>query len=697
MTDKTLNPQNQSLNGGAPVAPEKALESWKEIAAYLNRDVRTVTRWEKSEHLPVHRHRHRARSSVYAYASELDAWREGRKPELESLQRSVRWRLSPAFAAFLIAAICVLSVGTGRRIRAADEKPQFRQVMISTSIPNTGGKLSPDGKKYAFVSESSLWIAPLDQSVQPARTGTPVRLTQGIRAFDRGGITISWSQDSKWIAFRAMKQGTNNPAIVYVISSSGGQPHQAAMTESLENLGFYSTALSPDGQKVYHVDGGLDQSRIYESNLGSTERRALTEPGTREPAVSPDGIWIAYLTLDPADTSTLRYPRQLWIKPLDGGDPVLAFEAPPGGFIGSPFWSPDGGKIALLVKTPGTGDLLEYTEIWTLSIGLDGRPSGPADKIALRKSTAIPIAGWTEQDEIALLFEAPHNSGLYSIPAEGGQPVQITDRWSTYPNLSADGKTIYYRADGEKPTWGLFQMATAGGSPSEIPFQGEALGIPIPGGGPSLSPDGTRLCFAGVSPSKGDKENPFPAAIYVIDVRGGRPFPVTGLTEAGSAVRAPTWSPDGKQIAFTKRGTGSGKRGINLFVVPAAGGEPRQISTGEDRVGINSDWSPDGGLIAYLGRDGTLRVISAAGGPSTILASNLGTLRTNGVAWSPDGQEIAFTARNRIWKIGRSGGEPKEVRMGLVGTAGTINWSPDGKRLVFGFVSPRSAELWLMR
>jgi len=54
---------------------ETPLESWKAIATHLNRDVRTVMRWETSEGLPVHRHRHLARSSVYAYPSELDLWR----------------------------------------------------------------------------------------------------------------------------------------------------------------------------------------------------------------------------------------------------------------------------------------------------------------------------------------------------------------------------------------------------------------------------------------------------------------------------------------------------------------------------------------------------------------------------------------------------------------------------------------------
>src|ERR1700722_544031 len=58
----------------------RRLESWKEIAAYLGRDVTTVRRWEKREGLPVHRLQHSRLGSVYAYSVELDAWRCERAP-----------------------------------------------------------------------------------------------------------------------------------------------------------------------------------------------------------------------------------------------------------------------------------------------------------------------------------------------------------------------------------------------------------------------------------------------------------------------------------------------------------------------------------------------------------------------------------------------------------------------------------------
>jgi TolB-like protein/Flp pilus assembly protein TadD len=63
--------------------PQGRLDSWKEIAVYLHRDVKTVQRWEKREGMPVHRHQHDRIGSVYAFSSELDAWAQNRSLQLE--------------------------------------------------------------------------------------------------------------------------------------------------------------------------------------------------------------------------------------------------------------------------------------------------------------------------------------------------------------------------------------------------------------------------------------------------------------------------------------------------------------------------------------------------------------------------------------------------------------------------------------
>src|SRR5262249_53856632 len=70
------------------------LDSWKEIAAHLRSEVRTVQRWERSEGLPIHRHVHQKLGSVYAYRSELDAWRRGRGFELERAPERKRTMLA---------------------------------------------------------------------------------------------------------------------------------------------------------------------------------------------------------------------------------------------------------------------------------------------------------------------------------------------------------------------------------------------------------------------------------------------------------------------------------------------------------------------------------------------------------------------------------------------------------------------------
>ncbi len=70
--------QATKLPNGGPPNDERPLDSWKEIARYLGRSVRTAQSWETHEGLPVRRHQHLKAGTVYAYRSEIDAWLEGR-------------------------------------------------------------------------------------------------------------------------------------------------------------------------------------------------------------------------------------------------------------------------------------------------------------------------------------------------------------------------------------------------------------------------------------------------------------------------------------------------------------------------------------------------------------------------------------------------------------------------------------------
>ena len=86
-----------------PNTPQKTLESWKQIAAYLDRSERTVRRWESSEGLPVHRREHERQDTVFAYRHEIEAWSRSRTkfpgPDAVPISIDEAENISPAKAA----------------------------------------------------------------------------------------------------------------------------------------------------------------------------------------------------------------------------------------------------------------------------------------------------------------------------------------------------------------------------------------------------------------------------------------------------------------------------------------------------------------------------------------------------------------------------------------------------------------------
>jgi hypothetical protein len=110
------------------------LDSWKEIARYLNRNVRTVQRWEACESMPVHRHFHAKSGSVHAFRSELDAWRKQRSycgPSVcdptRSTQRPEKRRLNDPEQANLRAVLeAILVQLTAQAVSAMTHAPNSR-------------------------------------------------------------------------------------------------------------------------------------------------------------------------------------------------------------------------------------------------------------------------------------------------------------------------------------------------------------------------------------------------------------------------------------------------------------------------------------------------------------------------------------------------------------------------------------------
>jgi hypothetical protein len=135
--------------------PETPLESWKEIAAYLQRNAVTARRWEKEEGLPVHRHSHKSRSSVYAYPSEIDSWRASRKVAPEPALVRPLWKL-PAFALTIV--LCLIMVGNGVRPVAAQQPGKTLTARLVRGDEYRGidvDDITPDGRYGAGTNWSN--------------------------------------------------------------------------------------------------------------------------------------------------------------------------------------------------------------------------------------------------------------------------------------------------------------------------------------------------------------------------------------------------------------------------------------------------------------------------------------------------------------------------------------------------------------
>jgi len=257
---------------------------------------------------------------------------------------------------------------------------------------------------------------------------------------------------------------------------------------------------------------------------------------------------------------------------------------------------------------------------------------------------------------VAYSCKEPQNPwyAICTVRADGTGRRQLTSGLATTdPAWSPDGRKIAFtrREDvGEYTTFSeddVFVMDADGSDVRQLTEEQEN----VHAGQPAWSPDGREIVFTrGASVPSGIIVRP--GEIHVMNADGSD---VRRLTR-GSLDGGPVWSPDGREVAFS-RSKNFDDPSREIWVVAAAGGEPRQLTRTADFLDASPAWSPDGTLIAFM----RLRVESQYDGAAAIWIMNrdgtglrevlrheLFSFVTWQVAWSPDGRTIAFeTSPNR--------------------------------------------------
>jgi Tol biopolymer transport system component len=306
--------------------------------------------------------------------------------------------------------------------------------------------------------------------------------------------------------------------------------------------------------------------------------------GTSEAAAwSPDGRWIA-----------IPNRKGVLLRGVDGNGrrqlsapPVRRFKGQMPARIS---WSRDGSEIRYLTNIGP----VEQRGAWVSVVPTDG---GKPRQTAL--GTSIVQAAWAPGDW-PLVF----STGPYAI--SGGGPV------------------------GPKPAiWSVEGF----GAPAQL-----LLDLPGEEYEPDFSPSGQELTFV-----YQHRERRPAIALWLAASDGSRPRPlVTRLISC-----EPSWSPDGRRIAFAATTFSGGDRRQHLYVVSVDGGRPRLISRDEVRSGEPPAWTPDGRWVTYATYDGEIKRVRPDGGKRHTIA-DFDDREVRDLMWSPDGDHLAYSAQEIV-------------------------------------------------
>jgi Tol biopolymer transport system component len=578
--------------------------------------------------------------------------------------------------------------------------PTFRRIEIATRPQN--GVLSPDGSSLAFVSDGSVWVVPMQGNAAPDVAGEPLRIATVPGVWDYYS-QMAWSADGQWIAVNG---GGATENVAHVFPAGGGEPRTIQLPPRRGHYKSNRLSLSPDGQKLvfsaFEPGRELEGERLYSIHTEGGQPQQMASIPSRMPAFSPDGELVAFVGYPENGPEGGGGADDLWVVPSSGGTPIKLTNVDRR--LRGPLWSPDGMYIAAHHE-PLAGNPSD--EIWVYPLSPDMSSAGEPMKIVLPRETYHILSGWTPDNELGVFIESETREAIYTVTLSGGKAVQVSQRGGYYPRWSPDGERIYVRTFfGERDTGRVTDLSAGYESTAYIPVSGgpikevtnlshRELGIVIPGGGLSVSPDGKRFVISAAETPWGPQEG---VDLWTVPVDSGSP---TRLTMDASGEAYPCWSPDGRWIAFTDDSGPTSGQGDSraIFMVPAEGGEIRQVTSALDSVGGGAiAFSPDGERIAFFSGD-AIKTIPVQGGRPAVVVTGIPSERHSQLAWSPDGSRIAHDdAEGKIWITPLDGGAPEELRTGLPEDAriGDFSWSPDGEKIAFVGSIGGYAEFWLI-
>jgi Tol biopolymer transport system component len=557
------------MDSEVPASPHERLESWKEIAGYLKRDVRTVQRWEQSKNLPVHRlpGKHGA---VYAWKSELETWRNGEKPE--ATRRTRPFVMALGIAA-LLAGVLPTTVWLLRRESAPAEASRAPIPLTSFLGDEEYPSFSPDGAHVAFA-----WEGPhrdnFDIYVKPVGTGETLRVSSD-PAYETSPV---WSPDGRFIAF--LRRLSNGKEAVILIPAFGGEERRLSESyqSPLDPVGPF-LAWMPDSRWLV-VARRPSSAAPYELNLVSLadgkSRRLTTPPahswGDAGPALSPDGKRLVFTRTRSIGIGELLL-QTLSNKLEVVGEPQ---RVPIGStYPNSPVWISDNEIVF-------SSGFLKDGRARLFRLSTDFSRLKATDQVA---SQRLPFGE-------GILFPAfsPKTGHLAYVRAFSDRNIwrlslaDKTARPETFLSSSGEDNTPKFSPDGRSIGFGSSRSGSMeiwlADSDGSHPTRLTSFGGPLTGS-PAWSPDSRTIAFDSVASGHPD--------IYTVSAQGGT---VRRLTTSPANEAVPSWSPDGRWIYFNSNRTGKDE----IWRVSAFGGEavPMHIE------GFNPAVSPDGRFIYFM-------------------------------------------------------------------------------------------------